>query len=72
MTLRTFFHNECSAEQQVLGVSGQLTELRAEQTYPAIDKPRDGLAGFGEHAPVRGIARPLEGEHEVIRRLVMQ
>src|SRR5258708_5407510 len=45
-------------------------ELRLQLEQAARKEPLDRRAGLGEHAPVRGVARPLEREYEIGRRLL--
>src|SRR5262245_2460427 len=44
-------------------------ELGLELRYAARKEALDRIAGLGEDAAMGGIARPLEREHEIIRRL---
>src|SRR6516164_9566224 len=45
-------------------------ELRLELQDAAGKEPLDRRAGFRQHGAMRGETRPLEGEHEIVGRLV--
>src|SRR5690606_584958 len=46
------------------------TELVAQRGDAAVEKAADRIAGLGEVPAMGGIARPLEGEDEILRRFV--